>query len=405
MKNNLHNKKILLGVSGGIAAYKSAFLVRLLVKAGAEVRVVMTPAAQEFIGPITLATLSKNPVLSEFTSDEGLAWNNHVELALWADVVVIAPATSNTLAKMATGLCDNLLMAVYLSAKSPVFVAPAMDLDMAEHPSLLRNVQTLTSDGVHIIPYNTGELASGLTGPGRMAEPEEIVHVLENHFGSDGGFTGKRVLINAGPTYEALDPVRFIGNRSTGKMGVALANELANQGATVQLVLGPTSIPHVLHPSIDRIDVESAADMLDACVSRFAEADVAILTAAVSDFTPEIKSDQKIKKTANTLEVQLVKTADILSKLGESKRSDQYLVGFALETNNELEYAKQKLQRKNLDMVVLNSLNDKGAGFGHDTNKVTILHKSGEVIIFDLKDKKEVAKDIINKIADKFTHA
>lgn len=396
----LSNKKFLIGVSGGIAAYKTAYIIRNLVKAGAEVRVIMTDSAKAFIGPLTLSTLSKHQVYSDFFDAATGQWSNHVELALWADYYLIAPTTSNTIAKMANGICDNLLLATYFSAKSPVYIAPAMDLDMAEHPSLSRNLATLSSDGVQIIPFESGELASGLNGQGRMAEPETIVETLRIATESNNDLEKKKILINAGPTQEAIDPVRYIGNRSTGKMGVAIANECASRGAHVDLVLGPTSTTFSLHPNIALHRVQSAQNMYDICTALFHTSDAAILSAAVADFTPELKSDIKIKKTANTLTLQLVKTPDTLATLGSQKKDNQVLVGFALETNDALENAKDKLKRKNLDLIVLNSLADAGAGFGYDTNKVTTIDKQGEICTFGLKTKTEVAKDIVNKLKE-----
>jgi phosphopantothenoylcysteine decarboxylase/phosphopantothenate--cysteine ligase len=396
----LNKKKILLGISGGIAAYKSALLVRQLIKAHAEVKVVMTPSAKSFIGPLTLSTLSKNEVYSDFFDAKTGSWSNHVDLALWADLMVIAPATSNTIAKMANGQCDNLLLACYLSAKSPVFVAPAMDLDMADHPSLHRNLEQLEADGVQIIPFEEGELASGLVGKGRMAEPENIVEFLSNALASEQALQGKKILVNAGPTHEPLDPVRFIGNRSTGKMGVAIANTLASQGAEVELVLGPTSTRFSFHPNVNVNRIETAQDMYNTCTGIFPTCHVAILSAAVADFTPSSKSDIKIKKTANTMDIELVKTQDTLKELGKLKSDKQVLVGFALETNNELEHAKDKLKRKKLDFIVLNSLQDSGAGFGHDTNKVTLIDKYDEIRTFDLKSKEKVAMDIVEKLKE-----
>lgn len=394
----LKGKKILLGVSGSIAAYKAAILVRLLVKEGAEVKVIMTNAATSFITPLTLSTLSGNPVFVKYTHDESSGvWNNHVELGMWADVMLIAPASANTLAKMANGICDNLLMATYLSAKCPVYFAPAMDLDMYRHPSTLKNLRTLSEYGNLLIPVEHGELASGLVGEGRLAEPEVIVERLEKHFSEGSELSGKKVLISAGPTYEHIDPVRFIGNHSTGKMGFAVAHEAANRGAEVVLVCGPNHLS-VHHSGITRVDVTSAEEMYKACQSRFKEADVAIMSAAVADYTPQTKADQKMKKTADALKIELKPTKDILKSLGEQKKGNQFLVGFALETNNELENAKGKLKRKNLDMIVLNSLQDKGAGFGHNTNKITILDSHNNIEDFELKDKSEVASDIWNKI-------
>ncbi len=399
----LTKKKILLGVCGGIAAYKTAQLIRNFTKAGAEVKVVMTPSATSFIGPLTLSTLSKNQVYTEFFNKETGEWANHVELALWADLMVIAPATSNTIAQMANGSCSNLLLATYLSAKSTVYVAPAMDLDMAEHPSLLRNLDQLNSDGVIIIPSEEGELASGLVGKGRMAEPEHIQKFIEDDFSQSTEFAGTTILVNAGPTHEPIDPVRFIGNRSTGKMGVAIANELASRGAQVKLVLGPTAHRFNLHSNIALTRVETAQEMYNACVSVFPECKAAILSAAVADFAPKTKTDTKIKKTANSMSLDLVKTPDTLAQLGKTKNNNQILFGFALETDNELENAKSKLERKNLDLIILNSLKDKGAGFGHDTNQISTVDKSGEICTFDLKSKQQVAKDIVNKLKEIIT--
>ncbi len=396
----LQNKKILLGVSGGIAAYKIAFLVRLLIKEGALVKVVMTPSATQFIGPVTLATLSKNKVVTALVDEDNNDWNNHVELALWCDLMLIAPATSNTIAKMANGICDNALLATYLSAKSPVFIAPAMDLDMAEHPTLEKNIQTLVSNGVKVIPFEDGELASGLMGKGRMAEVESLMAKLDDFFSTPLPLKGTKFLVNAGPTYEAIDPVRFIGNRSTGKMGVAIANELVSKGSEVVLVLGPSHVEHEIFNAIEVIRVESAEDMAKECTAVFASCTGAVLTAAVADYKPRATSDQKIKKASNNLSLELVKTTDILLSLGQIKKEKQLLIGFALETENEVDNAKEKLVRKHLDIIILNSLNDKGAGFGHDTNKITAIFKSGEVRTFGLKKKTEVAGDIVNLITE-----
>ncbi|MFT5512215.1 MAG: phosphopantothenoylcysteine decarboxylase/phosphopantothenate--cysteine ligase [Bacteroidia bacterium] len=394
----LNKKNILLGVCGGIAAYKVAYIVRNLVKSGASVRVIMTDSAKAFIGPLTLSTLSKHQVYTDFFDDETGEWSNHVELALWADLYLIAPATSNTISKMANGTCDNLLLATYFSAKNPVVIAPAMDLDMAKHPSLKRNLETLSNDNVAIIPFETGELASGLVGAGRMAEPEIIHSYITDFFDRQTDFQKKKILVNAGPTHEPIDPVRYIGNRSTGKMGVAIANELASRGAQVTLVLGPTSHSFVFHQNISVSRVQTAQEMRDACVKAFDGCDAAILSAAVADFSPQTKSDTKIKKTANTLDLQLVKTPDTLAELGKLKTPQQVLIGFALETDNAVENAKRKLERKNLDLIILNSLADKGAGFGHDTNKITTIDKTGEMCTFGLKSKKQVATDIVNKL-------
>jgi phosphopantothenoylcysteine decarboxylase/phosphopantothenate--cysteine ligase len=400
----LAGKKILLGVSGSIAAYKSAVLVRLLVKEGAEVKVVMTPSAHEFITPLTLATLSKNPVLTQFTSGNHTGtWNNHVELGLWADAIVIAPTSANTLAKMANGICDNLLLAVYLSARCPVFFAPAMDLDMLQHPATQNNIQRLTSFGNTLITPGFGELASGLVGSGRMAEPEEIVQQLDTHFNHSKSLAGKKALVTAGPTHEAIDPVRFIGNNSSGKMGYAIAVELANQGAAVTLISGPTA-QTIIHPRIKVIHVTSATEMYEACIDLFPESDIAVLAAAVADYKPLHKADQKIKKTEANLSIELVQTHDIAAALGKQKKQTQFTVGFALETENEKANALKKIHAKNFDLIVLNSLNDAGAGFGHDTNKITLIHKSGVATEFNLKSKKEVARDIVNAIISN-THA
>ena len=394
----LQNKKILLGVTGSIAAYKTAVLTRLLVKAGAEVKIVMTSAAKDFVTPLSLSTLSKNPVLADLAEND--SWANHVMLGRWADVMLIAPLSCNTLAKMATGLCDNLLMAVYLSATCPVVVAPAMDEDMWQHSTTKKNLETLRTSGKHIIPVENGELASGLVGEGRMAEPESIVSWLNSFFLHENELSGKKILITAGPTYEKIDPVRFIGNHSTGKMGIAIAEEMKSRGGDVTLILGPSGIK--VNGGIHVINVTSAAEMLEACEKKFATADITIMSAAVADYTPVQPADEKIKKTENDFAVSLTKTTDILKKLGGLKTSNQVLVGFALETNNEKEYALQKLQTKNADLIVLNSLQDAGAGFGHDTNKITIFDKTGKAYPFDIKSKKEVAKDIVNTIIQQF---
>ncbi len=394
----LSGKKILLGVSGGIAAYKTANLVRLFIKAGAQVQVVMSPASLHFVTPLTLATLSKNPVYSTFYNEEegNGEWNNHVELGLWADLMLVAPATANTLSKMANGNCDNLLIATYLSAKCPVYFAPAMDLDMYKHPSTLDSFHKLKSFGNTIIPAETGELASGLSGEGRMAEPENIVSFLERDLLEKLPLKGKKILITAGPTYEAIDPVRFIGNHSSGKMGFDIANEAANKGAEVILVTGPTHL-NVQNSAIKLIRVISAQEMYDACHEFYNSVDVAIAAAAVADYRPKNVAEQKIKKNEATFSIELEKTKDILASLGEQKEN-QFLIGFALETENEIEHAKQKIQKKNLDLIVLNSLNDKGAGFGMPTNKVTFISKDFTIEPKELKSKEEVAQDIINKV-------
>ncbi len=390
----MQQKKILLGVSGSIAAYKATILTRLLVKAGAEVKIIMTAAATDFVTPLSLSTLSKNPVLVGLTEND--SWANHVMLGRWADVMLIAPLSCNTLSKMATGLCDNLLMAVYLSATCPVVVAPAMDEDMWHHTTTKKNLETIKASGNYIIPVDTGELASGLFGEGRMAEPEAIVEWLNSFFLSKNELAGKKVLITAGPTYEQIDPVRFIGNHSSGKMGVAIAEEMQKRGAEVTLILGPSSIR--VNGGIKIVNVTSADEMFNACEKVFATVDIAIMSAAVADYTPVSAAKEKIKKTENDLSVPLTKTKDILKTLGGLKTENQFLVGFALETNNETAYALQKLQTKNADMIVLNSLQDAGAGFGHDTNKITIFDKAGNVYPFDIKSKKEVAIDIVNTI-------
>jgi phosphopantothenoylcysteine decarboxylase / phosphopantothenate---cysteine ligase len=396
----LKGKKILLGISGSIAAYKSAVLVRLLIKQGAEVKIIMTAAAKDFVTPLTLSTLSKNEVLVDIADNN--TWANHVMLGRWADIMLIAPLSCNTLAKMANGLCDNLLMAVYLSATCPVVVAPAMDEDMWHHMSTKNNLKKIASFNNDIIPVVNGELASGLVGEGRMAEPETIINWLENFFTNKLELTGKKVLVTAGPTYEAIDPVRFIGNHSSGKMGIAIAEELQNRGAAVTLVLGPSAI--AVAENIEVVKVKSADDMYQACISRFAKTDIAVMSAAVADYTPVTIANEKIKKNEGSFNIELTKTKDILKSLGEIKTNKQLLVGFALETNNEKEYAIKKLHTKNADMIVLNSLNDAGAGFGHNTNKITIFDKAGKEYPFETKTKKEVAKDIVNTII-KLLHA
>lgn len=396
----LKGKHIILGISGGIAAYKSVMLLRLLIKAGAEVQVVITPSGKEFITPVTLSALSGKPVVSEFFTANTGEWHSHVDLGLWADAMVIAPATANTIAKMANGVADNMLVTTYLSAKAPVFVAPAMDLDMMAHPSTKRNIEMLRSYGNHIIEPAEGELASHLVGKGRMEEPENIVKVLDGFFDRKENLAGKKVLITAGPTYEKIDPVRFIGNYSTGKMGYALAREAAGRGAEVTLVSGPVSLT-INHPSINVRHVESAKEMLAECESHFPESDIAIMCAAVADYAPAHPVDKKIKREGSDAPViELVKNPDIARTLGLSKRDGQILVGFALETDNESINAQAKLKSKNLDMIVLNSLRDKGAGFGTDTNKVTIYMADGRELRFDTKSKDDVAGDIIDTIAN-----
>jgi phosphopantothenoylcysteine decarboxylase/phosphopantothenate--cysteine ligase len=395
----LHNKKILLGICGSIAAYKSATLVRLLVKAGAEVQVVMTPDATNFITPLTLSTLSKRPVFVEYFAPETGEWNNHVELGLWGDLFLIAPASANTMAKMANGLCDNLLTAVYLSAKCPVYFAPAMDLDMWKHESTLENVERIQSFGNILINPGTGELASGLHGEGRMAEPEEIVTFLEADIKSKLPLAGQKVMVTAGPTYEAIDPVRFIGNHSSGKMGFAIADALAALGADVVLVAGPTAQVSKQR-SVKRVDVVSASDMLAACEHYYSQVNACIMSAAVADYTPVNVSDKKIKKQGDNLDIELKATTDILKTLGSKKRDDQLLVGFALETNDEEQNAINKLKTKNLDFIVLNSLNDTGAGFKGDTNKITIIDRDLQKTTYGLKSKDEVARDICDKLIE-----
>lgn len=395
----LKSKKIILGVSGSIAAYKIAILTRLLVKEGAEVKIVMTEAAKEFITPLTLSTLSKNPVLSAFVKDETGQWNNHVDLGLWADIILIAPATAHTLAKCANGICDDLLTAVYLSAKCEVMFAPAMDLDMYLHPSTISNLEKLKSYGNHIIKSGYGELASGLVGEGRMAEPEEILAILEKYFSANPVLKDKKVLITAGPTQEAIDPVRFISNHSTGKMGYAIADKLAKAGAKVTLVSGQVALKKP-DPSINLVKVHSAKEMYQASQANFQESDIIILAAAVADYTPAVVAEKKIKKKEDTFSIELIKTTDIAKTLGQQKRENQLMVGFALETDNEVANAKAKIQSKNLDMIVLNSLQDSGAGFGHDTNKISIIKKDDTIIAFDLKSKQDVAQDIVNAIIE-----
>ena len=394
----LSGKKIVLGVSGGIAAYKTATLVRLFIKAGAHVQVIMTPASKDFVTPLTLSTLSKNPVHSTFYNeeDDNAQWNNHVELGLWADLMLIAPATANTLSKMVNGNCDNLLIATYLSAKCPVYFAPAMDLDMYKHPSTVASFHTLKQFGDIIIPAETGQLASGLSGEGRMAEPENIIAFLENDLESKLPLRGKKILVTAGPTYEAIDPVRFIGNHSSGKMGFDIAESAANYGAEVILISGPTHL-NTINPVINLIRVTSAKEMYDACHEYFNSVDVAICAAAVADYKPKFVAEQKIKKTETSLTIELEKTQDILASLGKIKQN-QFLIGFALETENEIENAKLKIQKKNLDLIVLNSLQDEGAGFGKATNKITFIDKDFKVEPMDLKSKELVANDIMNKV-------
>ena len=389
-----------MGVTGSIAAYKAATLTRLLVKEGASVKVVMTPLAKEFITPLTMATLSKSPIMVDFYNPENGDWNSHVDLGLWADLYLIAPASANTIGKMAGGIADNLLLTTYLSAKCPVMVAPAMDLDMYNHPVTQRNLKVLQSFGNIIIEPESGELASGLIGKGRMEEPERIVAFIADYFARQEDFKGKKVVVTAGPTYEKIDPVRFIGNYSSGKMGLAIAEEFAGRGAEVVLVCGPVNLK-TSHPAIRRVDVESAAQMYEVTSKEFVNSDVAVLSAAVADFTPKEKADHKIKRGKDDLLLELLPTKDIAAELGRIKTASQLLVGFALETNDEEVNALSKMQRKNLDMIVLNSLNDKGAGFSVDTNKVTILDKAGDKTVYELKTKVEVAKDIVDQIASR----
>jgi len=394
---SVRGKRILLGICGSIAAYKAATLTRLLVKEGANVQVVMTPDATQFITPLTLSTLSGNPVPVAYIDSASGVWNNHVRLALEADLLVIAPASANTLAKLANGLCDNLLCAVYLSARCPVFLAPAMDLDMWAHPSTRKNVAQLKSIGHHIIPPGTGELASGLSGEGRLAEPEDIMAYINRFFAADRPLNGRTALVTAGPTYEAIDPVRFIGNRSSGKMGYAIAAELSRLGADVTLVSGPTHLTPP--PGVKLVQVTSAAEMLEACVTHFPANDITVMSAAVADYTPETVASEKIKKAeGNRLTLNLIKTPDILATLGQRKQPGQVLVGFALETNDELAHAKAKLERKNLDFIVLNSLRDEGAGFAGDRNKITIIDRQSRMEAFELKPKTDVARDICARI-------
>jgi phosphopantothenoylcysteine decarboxylase/phosphopantothenate--cysteine ligase len=397
MSDMLKDKNILLGVCGSIASYKSAELIRLLVKSGANVKVVMTKDATSFITPLTLATLSKNPVLIDYYKTETGEWNNHVELGLWADLMIVAPATANTLAKFAQGLCDNLLSATYLSAKCMVYLAPAMDLDMWKHKATQQNISKLIDFGNQIIKPRYGELASGLVGEGRLAEPQEIVDHLNDDLKKKLPLKNKKALVTAGPTYEAIDPVRFIGNHSSGKMGFALADELASLGADVTLISGPTAL-ETNKKNIKRINITSAAEMLDACLASFDGADICIMSAAIADYTPAEVATQKIKKNTANLSIELKKTQDVLFQLGQQKRPHQLLIGFALETHNEEEFAKQKLHKKNLDFIVLNSMNDEGAGFKKDSNKISIIDKSLVKTTFDLKSKTEVAKDICAKI-------
>ena len=394
MSQQLAHKKIILCITGSIAAYKAAFLVRLLIKSQAEVRVIMTPSACAFISPLTLSTLSKHDVHTEVS--DGNSWNNHVELGLWADAMLVAPCTATTLGKMTNGIADTMLVATYLSAKCPVYIAPAMDLDMWKHPSTKSNLSKLSSYGDQIIPVGNGELASGLSGEGRMAEPEDIVAFLARKMSQEQDLAGKTILVTAGPTHEALDPVRFIGNRSSGKMGIAIAEECAHRGADVKLVLGPSAL-QAQHSHVETIKVTSAQDMFEAATSVFDQCDAAIMAAAVADYTPETVSDIKIKKKEGDLSIPLKRTKDIAKYLGQQKKH-QLLIGFALETNNEISNANRKLQKKNLDFIVLNSLNDSGAGFQHDTNKIKIIKSDDEILDYPLKSKTAVAVDIVDQI-------
>ncbi|SFT56622.1 phosphopantothenoylcysteine decarboxylase / phosphopantothenate--cysteine ligase [Lishizhenia tianjinensis] len=395
----LQGKKIVLGITGGIAAYKIASLIRLLIKNGAEVKCIMTSASVDFITPLTVATLSKNPVSIDFWNKENGEWTNHVDLGMWGDLMLIAPLTANTLFKIANGCCDNLLTATYLSAKCPVMVAPAMDLDMYAHPSSTRNLEQIQKDGVKVIPAQSGELASGLVGQGRMTEPEDIFEEVKRFFIDGNKLAGKRFVVTAGPTYEAIDPVRFIGNHSSGKMGVSIAKALLSMGAEVDLILGPSK-QEIHHERLNRVDVKSAEDMLAAVQAVYDKVDGGVFAAAVADYRPKTQAAQKIKKKADSLTIELVKNPDVLGWAGANKK-EQFLVGFALETNNALEHGKGKLARKNLDAIIINTLEDKGAGFGGDTNKITLLEKDNNFHNFELKSKDDVAYDIVNFIANK----
>lgn len=396
----LKGKKIILGITGSIAAYKACYIIRGLIKRGAEVQVVITPAGKEFITPITLSALTSKPVISEFFAQRDGTWNSHVDLGLWADAMLIAPATASTIGKMANGIADNMLITTYLSAKAPVFVAPAMDLDMFAHPATQKNLEILRSYGNHIIEPGTGELASHLVGKGRMEEPENIIRVLDEFFSASNELKGKKIMITAGPTYEKIDPVRFIGNYSSGKMGFALAEECARRGAQVTLITGPVQL-QTKHSRICRIDVESAQEMFEASQVHFAEADAGILCAAVADFRPEAVADKKIKREKEELALRLQATEDIAAGLGAKKGKNQLLIGFALETHDEQQNAEGKLARKNFDFIVLNSLNDAGAGFRHDTNKISIIDRKGRTD-YPLKPKTEVARDIVDRLETAF---
>jgi phosphopantothenoylcysteine decarboxylase/phosphopantothenate--cysteine ligase len=396
---NLNGKKIIVAVCGSIAAYKAAYLVRLLIKQGASVKCIITNAGSQFIAPITLATLSKNECYSSYTNATASNWNNHVDLALWADAIIIAPASMNTIAKMANGICDNLLLGVYFSARCQIFIAPAMDEDMWHHKSNQKNINTLNSFGNQIIEVNNGELASGLIGKGRMAEPEEIIHAIETHFENihtKSKLKGKKVLITAGPTYEPIDPVRFIGNHSSGKMGLALAIQAQKMGAEVTLVIGQNSLD--IPKNINTITILSATEMYDVCKQHFKQQDICIFAAAVADYTPEHTATEKIKKSEDILTLTLKKNIDIALEFGKTKASNQISIGFALETENEVQHAKQKIEKKNFDLIVLNSTKDEGAGFKHDTNKIKIINKKQEIQQFELKSKTETARDILNEV-------
>ena len=401
---NLKGKKILVGVTGSIAAYKSALLIRLLIKAEAEVQVVMTEAAKEFITPLTLSTLSIRPVLFSFANGENGSWNNHVELGLWADAIVIAPATAHTLAKFANGICDDLLTAIYLSARCSVLIAPAMDVDMYKHPSTVRNINLLLSYGNILIDAGFGELASGLVGDGRLAEPEAILNVLNGYFSFNQLAKGKKVLITAGPTVEPIDPVRFISNRSSGKMGYAISNAFAKAGASVTLISGPTDLVNP-DSNIQMVHVQTAEEMFNASQEFFSLHDVIIFAAAVADYTSAHVAEQRLKKQGQSMTLELLKTIDIAGTMGLTKRPDQLVIGFALETENELEYAMNKLQKKNLDYIIVNSLKDPGAGFAHDTNKISVIDKEKKVVHFSLKSKEDVAQDILNIVLNKWSEA
>ncbi len=392
----MRGKRILLGITGSIAAYKAAILVRLLIKAGAEVRVVMTDSAKNFITPLTLSVLSRQPVISSSHNPETGEWNNHVEAGLWADVFIVAPTSANTIAKMACGIADSHLLTCYLSARCPVFIAPAMDLDMYNHPAVKSNLEKLsTFKNHHIISVTEGELASGLIGEGRMEEPEKIFAILEDFFFKNLPLRGMKALVTAGPTYEDIDPVRFIGNRSSGKMGFAIAEELSKRGATVKLITGPSNLS-LKDNSVERTNVKSAEEMYSACMKNFGDMNIIVMSAAVADYKPGDPSSEKISKKNNPFSLSLIPTTDILKSMGDKKKVNQFLVGFALETNDELKHAKEKLQKKNLDIIVLNSLNDEGAGFEIDTNKVTIIERSGKEHSYDKKPKEEVARDLVD---------